>query len=82
MSDFYLMKKVIISKKIQVTMKTVRSTIFQPFQFEPEQKKTCGNESHERETKYIYTSAVNLYILEYEISIGVNVDIAKTKRDK
>ena len=26
-----------------------RSTILQPFQFEPEQKKTCGNESHEKE---------------------------------
>ena len=24
--------------------------ILQPFQFEPEQKKTCGNESHEKET--------------------------------
>ena len=29
----------------------IRSTIFQAFQFDPEQKKTCGNESHEKETK-------------------------------
>ena len=26
------------------------STILQPFQFEPEKKKTCGNEGHEKET--------------------------------
>ena len=29
----------------------LRSTIFQPFQFEPEQKRTCGNESHEKKNK-------------------------------
>ena len=27
-----------------------RSTVLQPFQLEPEQKQTCGNESHEKET--------------------------------
>ena len=37
-----------------------RSTIFQPFPFEPKQKKMCGNESHEKETKHIYASAANL----------------------
>ena len=40
-----------------------RSTILQPFQFEPEQKKTCGNESHEKETtetKHIHSSATDL----------------------
>ena len=39
------------------------STIFQPFQSEPEQIKTCGNvshTSHEKGTKHIYTSAANL----------------------
>ena len=35
------------------------SIILQSFKFEPEQIKTCGNESHEKETKYIYTSAAN-----------------------
>ena len=30
----------------------LRSTISQSFQFEPEQKKTCGNESHEKETRF------------------------------
>ena len=37
-----------------------RSTILQPFQFEPKEKKTCGNESHEKETKHIYVSAADL----------------------
>ena len=36
------------------------STIFRPFQFETEPKKTCGNESHEKETKLIYASAADL----------------------
>ena len=38
----------------------LRSTIFQPFQFESDQKKTCGNESHDKETKHIYSSAADL----------------------
>ena len=36
------------------------STILQPFQFEPEHKITCGNESHEKETKPIHASAAHL----------------------
>ena len=39
------MKKMIILRKIQ---------------FEPEQKKTCGNESYEKETKHIHVRAANL----------------------
>ena len=42
------MKKVIILRKIQVTMKTFVLPFFN--QFEPEQKKMCGNESHKKET--------------------------------
>ena len=38
-----------------------RSAIFQPFQFEPKQKKkTCGNESHKKEIKHIHASAADL----------------------
>ena len=50
------MKIVIFLKKMQ----DFRSIIFQPFQFEPEQKKTCGNESHEKETEHFYSSAIVL----------------------
>ena len=41
-----------------------RSTTLQPFQFEPEQKKMCGNDSHEKETKHIHASAAVYYILK------------------
>ena len=36
------------------------STILQPFKFEPEHKKTCGNESHEKGAKPIHASAADL----------------------
>ena len=39
------------------------STILQPFQFEPEHKKTCGNESHEKEAKSIHASAADLLLI-------------------
>ena len=35
------------------------STILHPFQFEPEQKKTCGNESYEKEAKPNQASAAD-----------------------
>ena len=58
-----------------------RSTIFQPFQFEHEQK-TAG-ESQEKEKKNIFTLQLPIYyILEKEISIVAWADIAKMKRRK
>ena len=39
---------------------SLSSTILQPFQFEPEHEKTCGNENHEEEAKPIHTSAPDL----------------------
>ena len=41
------------------------STILQPFQFQPEHRKTCGNESHEKEAKPIDASA------PYSLHIGI-----------
>ena len=78
MSDLYLMKTVIILKKMQ----DFRSIIFQPFQFEPEQKKMCGNESHEKETEHFTLQLPIYYMLEQVISIGASADIAKTKPEK
>ena len=48
------------SEQITSDNEDFRSTIFQPFPFEHEQKKMCGNESHEKETKHIYASAADL----------------------
>ena len=36
------------------------STILQPFKFELEHKKTCGNESYEKEVKPTHASAPDL----------------------
>ena len=54
MSDLYLCEESASDNE------DFRSTIFQLFQCEHEQKKTCGNESHEREAKHIYASAADL----------------------
>ena len=43
------MKKVIILKKIQVTMKSFISSFFSHFSLSLSRNKTCGNESHEKE---------------------------------
>ena len=59
MADLYLMKKVIILKKIQVTMKNFAPLLFNHFNLDLSRKK-C--ESHEKETKHIYASAANLLI--------------------
>ena len=67
------MKEVIILKK-KIDNEGFYSTIFQPFQFELELKKTCGNENHEKETKHIYASADDLL----HIRIG-NLNWCKNK---
>ena len=60
MSDFYFNEASYYSEENTCYNEVFRSTIFQPFQFEPEQKKTCGNESHEKETKHNHASAADL----------------------
>ena len=59
---YILMKKMIILRKIQ---------------FEPEQKKTCGNEGYEKETKHIHVRAGN----SLHIRIG-NLDWYKCRHCK
>ena len=61
------MSKVTTLRKMQVAMKTFRSTYLQPFQIELEQKKSNGN--LEKETKHSHASADHLS----DIRIG-NVD--------
>ena len=60
---FILIKKVIIlsKNKKKRQRRLFRSTILQPFQFEPEQKITFGNESHQKETKHSHASAFITY---------------------
>ena len=55
------MKKVIL-RKIYEAIKIFAPPFFSHFQFEAELK-MCGNESHEKETKHISTSAADLFML-------------------
>ena len=57
------MKKVIFSEENTSYNEDFRSTIYQSFQFEPEQRKTGGKESHEKETKETLQLLI-CYILE------------------
>ena len=60
MSDLYLNEESDYSKKNKCDNKVFHSTILEPFQFELEHKKTCGNESHQNKTKHIHASAADL----------------------
>ena len=50
MSDLYFNEGSDYSEENTSDNEDFRFIILQPFQFEPEQKKTCGNESHEKKT--------------------------------
>ena len=60
MSDLYFNEESDYSEKNKCVNKVFRSTILQPFQFAPEQKKMCGNESHQNKTNHIHSSAADL----------------------
>ena len=60
MPDLYFNKESGYSEENTSDGEEFRPTILQSFQFEPEQKKTCANESHEKRTKRIYASAFDL----------------------
>ena len=80
MSDLYFRED--YSEENTSDNKEFRSTILQPFQFEPEQK-TCVVMRTMRKKLNIFTHQLLIYyILEWEISIGANVDISKTKLEK
>ena len=64
MFDLYLNEEsYYYEENIYMWQWSLYSTIFQPFQFEPERKKTCGNESHEKEAKPIHASAADLLLI-------------------
>ena len=56
---YILMEKLIIQRKIQVTMKTFAPPFFNDFNLSLNRKK-CDVESHEKETKDIHVSDVDL----------------------
>ena len=60
MSDLYFNEESDYSQENTIGNEDFRSAVLQPFQFEPEQKKTCGNENHEKKTKHTHASSVDL----------------------
>ena len=58
MSDLYFDEESDYSEENACDNEAFRSTIVQLFLFE--QKKICGNETHEKETKHIHASAADL----------------------
>ena len=60
MSDLYFKEESYYYKENTIDNEAFTSNILQLFQFEPEQKKTHGNESHEKKTKHIHASAADL----------------------
>ena len=74
---YILMKKVIILRKIQMTMKNFVPPFFKSFISESEKKKTSGNELHEKKTKHIHSSDADLL----HIRIG-NLDWCKWEHCK
>ena len=56
---YILMKKVIILRKIHLAMITFGPEFFNHFSLSLN-KKTCGNDSHEKETKHIHVAPSDL----------------------
>ena len=54
------MKKIIILRKIHVTMKSFAPPFFNYFNLRLNRKKKCGNESHEKESTPIHASTADL----------------------
>ena len=66
MSDSYFNEENDYTEENTCDNKVFCSTILPSFQFEPKQKKACGNESHETETKHIHASAANILHIRVE----------------
>ena len=77
MSELYFNEESYFSEEDTCDNKVFRSTILEPFQIKAEQKKKCGNESHEKETKHIYASAANRLHIRIE-----NLDWCKYRHFK
>ena len=57
MSDLYFNEENDLSEENTSEYEDFCSTILQPFLFEREQKKACGNERHDKEAQHIHASA-------------------------
>ena len=78
---YILMMKVIILKKIQVTMKTFAPPFFQPFQFEQQKKRVVMRAM--RKKRNIFTLQLPIYyIIEQEVSIRMRTLQKRSERNR
>ena len=82
-SDLYFNEESYYSEGIQVTVKTC-STILQPFQFVPEQKKIVVERAMRKKLNILILKLLIYHIFDLFpiISIGADADITKTKGEK
>ena len=76
------MKQVITLRKIQMAMKTFARPFFNHFSLSLSRKKRVVMRVMRKKLNIFTLQLPIYYILEKEISISVNTDIAKTKREK
>ena len=74
------MMKVIILKKIQVTMKTFAPLFFNHFSLNLNRKKRVVMRTIRNKLNIFTLQLPIYYILEKEISTGANAEVPKTKR--
>ena len=79
---YILMKQVITLRKIQMAMKTFARPFFNHFSLSLSRKKRVVMRVMRKKLNIFTLQLPIYYILEKEISISVNTDIAKTKREK
>ena len=76
------MKKVIIVRKIHVTMKTFATSLSNHFSLSLNRKKRVVIRAMRKKLNIFTLQLPIYYMLEYKVSIGVNAGITKTKREK
>ena len=60
MSDLLFNEESYYSEETKSENEDLHSANFQPFQFEHKQKKKCGNENHQEDTKHIHALVADL----------------------
>ena len=77
-----LLKKVIIPREIQLTMKTFAPAFFNHFSLSLSRKKRVVMRAMKKKLNIFMLQLLAYYILEQEILISANAVIAKMKRAK
>ena len=79
---YILMEKVIILRKIHVTIKSFAPPLFSHLNLSLNRKKSAAIRAVRKKPNIFTLQLPIYYILEQEISIGASANIAKTKQEK